>query len=357
MARTAGALVADRPPASRGRRGGRSCRWQPPMTASACAAATPSRAPGADASATWRAVAAIARASPAERRDSALGRRMSSARAPLWTRPAATSDVQPRPLGLSASWPTGSSNRRTRSGKSRRRRAISAITRPIPDGSSASQLGYAPTMIRSSAIPSARASSTPSSWSASARPARVAGSDGWPETRSGATTRGPGPIETMRVRPADAAAARRHGRPGCDPGRPRRRRSRPRGRPRRHRPARTPPRPRPPGRRAGGSPCRGARSPAAPRRRRRPRAGAGRARAGCRSVPDRRRRRPRAAHRLRDRSATGGHPGDATRGRRARRRASGPPARGRSAPRPAGDRTRPRPGARPRRGRRRDRAP
>ncbi len=48
-------------------------------------------------------------------------------------------------------------------------------------------------MIWSAASPSPRASSTPSSWSASARPARVDGSDGKPDDRSGATTSGPEP--------------------------------------------------------------------------------------------------------------------------------------------------------------------
>ena len=82
-------------------------------------------------------------------------------------------------------------------------------------------------MIWSGCSPSRRARLTPRSWSASARPARVAGSDGTPADRSGATTSGPAPTRNVPAR--RAGDGRRHGRRGRDRGRCRRRRSRPSG--------------------------------------------------------------------------------------------------------------------------------
>ena len=122
-------------------------------------------------------------------------------------------------------------------------------------------------------MPSARASATPTSCSASARPDRVATSEGTPEARSGATTSGPGPMET-NVSARRGAAGRTRGRRASGPDRRHPRRSRRPDRPPRGRPARRRRPPRPPGPRAAGSPSRGGHSRDA-RRRRRQRSGAG----------------------------------------------------------------------------------
>ena len=213
-------------------------------------------------------------------------------------RPAGRARRRPRgpppPPGRTATGPIDrlrSAARRSRAdgpGRAARRTATSAIARAAGAGSSVSQGGRAPTMIWSVARPSPRASIRPSSWSASARPARVAGSDGTParqvrrdhERARADEDRRPGPPrEAMGERVVGQGPVGLDG-IGDDLGH---RVRRDRGRSARRPPRPLPPAPRGPGRRSPAGRRRAARAAARSATRRR----SGQAHAGCRSGPAR----------------------------------------------------------------------
>ena len=170
----------------------------------ACSSATPVSGPARVAPATSAETSDAARAAriaPREASVAVSAERSTSATWPAWTAAAASRyghRADPSVVAGGSTKPSGCPSKRAR------RTVTSAIARAPGVDSSVSHGVSAPTTMASAASPSPRASITPSSWRASARPARVAGSEGTPDDRSGATTSGPGPIR-MAV-PARAAS-------------------------------------------------------------------------------------------------------------------------------------------------------